>query len=209
MRLPTTLRVGLLAALLALLSNFALTGFIQWRTYDDSVAAVRQQVVEQASALNDVYSSGGRHALDKAIGDTLAAGDPQLLAGILDSSGASRIGNVAVLLEPAGTPAAGYHNGRVRLRGGAATTDAAFLLRRLDDGEWLLAGRSLGERVQFQRILESSLGLALAISVLLGLLCGLVIARYVGSRVGQMADVADSIAGGDLAQRVPISGTGD
>jgi signal transduction histidine kinase len=209
MRLPTTLRVGLLAALLALLSYVALIGFIHWRTYDDSVEAVRQQVVEQASALSDVYASGGWRALDKAIGDTLDAGDPQLLAGILGPSGAARIGNVGALLEPAGPPAPGYHTGRVRFRGAAATTDAAFLLRRLDDGEWLLAGRSLGERVQFQRILESSLGLALAISVLLGLLCGLVIARYVGSRVGEMAEVADSIAGGDLAQRVPISGSGD
>lgn len=209
MRLPTTLRVGLLAALLALLSNVALIGFIHWRTYDDAVEAVHQQVVEQASALSDVYASGGRKALDKAIGDTLAAGDPQLLAGTLDPSGATRTGNVGTLLEPAGAPTAGYHTGRVRLRGSGATDDAAFLLRRLDDGQWLLAGRSLGERVQFQRILESSLGLALAISVLLGLLCGLVVARYVGSRVGEMADVADSIAGGDLAQRVPISGTGD
>jgi signal transduction histidine kinase len=209
MQLPTTLRVGLLAALLALFSNVALIGFIHWRTYDDSVEAVRQQVVEEASALGDVYASGGRRALDKAIADTLAAGDPQLLAATVAPSGAGRIGNVGAILDPSHPLVPGYRTGRVRFRGGAATTEAAFLLRRLDDGEWLFTGRSLGERVEFQRILESSLGLALAISVLLGLLCGLVIARYVGSRVGEMAEVADSIAGGDLAQRVPISGSGD
>jgi signal transduction histidine kinase len=208
-RLPTTLRVGLLAALLALLSNALLIGFIHWRTYDDSVEAVHQQVLEGASALDDVYSSGGRRALDKAVTDTLAAGDPQLLAGILDSSGNGRTGNVGEILAPAQPLKAGYRVGRVRFRGNAATTGAAFLLRRLDGGDWLITGRSLGERVQFQRILESSLGLALAISVLLGLLCGLIVARYVGWRVGEMADVADSIAGGDLAQRVPISGSGD
>jgi signal transduction histidine kinase len=208
-RLPTTLRVGLLAALLALFSNVALIGFIHWRTYDDSVEAVRQQVVEEASALGDVYASGGRRALDKAIADTLAAGDPQLLAATIVPSGAGRTGNVGAMLDPPRPLAPGYRTGRVRFRGGAATTEAAYLLRRLDDGEWLFTGRSLGERVEFQRILESSLGLALAISVLLGLLCGFVIARYVGSRVGEMAEVADSIAGGDLAQRVPISGSGD
>src|SRR5436309_1984099 len=75
MKLPTTLRVGLLAAMLAFFSNLALIGFIHWRTYHDSIEAVRQQVVEQASALDDVYASGGRRALDKAIRDTLAAGD--------------------------------------------------------------------------------------------------------------------------------------
>jgi signal transduction histidine kinase len=209
MRLPTTLRVGLLAALLALFSNIALIGFIHWRTYDDSVEAVRQQVVEEASALEDVYSSGGRRALDKAIADTLAAGDPQLLAATVEPSGAGRTGNVGAILDPPRPLSPGYRTGRVRFRGGAATAEAAYLLRRLDDGEWLFTGRSLGERVEFQRILESSLGLALAISVLLGLLCGLIVARYVGSRVGEMAEVADSIAGGDLAQRVPISGSGD
>src|SRR4051812_30405690 len=209
MRLPTTLRVGLLAALLALLSNIALIGFIHWRTYDDSIEAVRQQVVEQASALADVYASGGRRALDKAIADTLAAGDPQLLAATLDLSGAARSGIVGALLNAPPPLKSGYRTGRIRFRGGAGATDAAYQLRRLDDGDWLVTGRRLGERVQFQRILESSLGLALAISVLLGLICGLIVARYVGSRVGEMAEVADSIAGGDLAQRVPISGSGD
>ncbi|MFL5897826.1 MAG: ATP-binding protein [Solirubrobacterales bacterium] len=209
MKLPTTLRVGLLAALLAFFSNLALIGFIHWRTYDDSIEAVRQQVVEQALALDDVYASGGRRALDKAVTDTLAAGDPQLLAGILSPAGVPRTGNVGALLDTAPPLKAGYRTSRVRSHGVALATDAAYQLRRLDDGDWLLTGRRLGERVEFQRILESSLGLALAISVLLGLLCGLIVARYVGSRVGQMADVADSIAGGDLAQRVPISGTGD
>ncbi|HEY1606682.1 MAG TPA: HAMP domain-containing sensor histidine kinase [Allosphingosinicella sp.] len=209
MRLPTTLRIGLLAALLAFLSSAALIGFIHWRTYDDSVEAVRQQVAEESSALDDVYSSGGRRALDKAIADTLGSGDPQLLAAIVEPSGAVRIGNVGALIDPQLPLRQGYRVGRIQFRGAATTAGAAYLLRRLDDGEWLLTGRSLGERIRFQRILEGSLGLALAISVLLGLLCGLVVARYVGSRVGAMADVADSIAGGDLARRVPLSGSRD
>lgn len=208
MRLPTTLRVGLLAALLAFFSSAALIGFIHWRTYDDAVDAVHQQVAEQASALDDVYSSGGRRALDKAIVDTLAAGDPQLLVAVLQPNGTFRIGNVAALLDPPQPLRRGYRTGRVRLRD-AATTSAAYLLRRLDDGEWLLTGRGLGERIQFQRVLEGSLGLALAISVLLGLICGLIVAHYVGSRVGEMADVADRIAGGEIDQRVPLSGSRD
>jgi signal transduction histidine kinase len=53
------------------------------------------------------------------------------------------------------------------------------------------------------------LWVALAMSVLLGLLCGLIIARYVGRRVRAVAAVADRISGGDLSQRVPISGGGD
>src|SRR6476469_907596 len=114
MKLPTTLRVGLLAALLAFFSNLALIGFIHWRTYDDSIEAVRQQVVEQALALDDVYASGGRRALDKAVADTLAAGDPQLLAGILSPAGVPRLGNVGALVDTTPPLRPGYRTSRVR-----------------------------------------------------------------------------------------------
>ncbi|MDB5721994.1 MAG: hypothetical protein JWP15_2612, partial [Alphaproteobacteria bacterium] len=38
-RIPTSLRVALFSALLALASNLAVIGFIHWRTADDAVAA--------------------------------------------------------------------------------------------------------------------------------------------------------------------------
>jgi signal transduction histidine kinase len=49
----------------------------------------------------------------------------------------------------------------------------------------------------------------LALSVLFGLVCGLLIARYVATRVGAVAEVADRIRLGDLSQRVPMSGSDD
>jgi signal transduction histidine kinase len=210
MRLPTTLRVGILAALLALCTNLALIGFIHWRTYDDSIEAIRQRVMEEASVLDDVYATGGRRGLDKAIADTLATRDPQMIVALLDSAGKPRTGNIDLVADQSLPLRAGYRTGAVSFRTTAALTDAAYVLRPLGNGgAWLLTGRSMGERQEFQRTLESSLGLALAVSVLLGLLCGLVLARYVGLRVADMAKVADSIAGGRLDQRVPISGSND
>ena len=210
MRLPTTLRVGLLAALLALASNLALVGFIRWQTYDDAAGDLHQQVVEEASALDDVYASGGRTALGKAIADTLASRDPKLVAAIVSRDGVPHAGNVAAFLDLPHPLQTGYRTGRVRRAGAPRPEDAGYLLRRLGDGgEWLLTGRSFGERAEFQRTLESSLGLALAISVLLGLLSGLVIARYVARRVAAVAAVADRIGGGDFTHRVKLPGSGD
>lgn len=207
--IPTSLRVALLAALLALASNLAMIGFIHWRTHDDAMSAHRQRVVEEAAALADVYRSGGRQALDAAVRDSLSQGDPQLLAAILDGRGAPRAGNVVTLQLPERGPRPGYQDGAVRIRPQARPIEAGYVLRRLDGGAWLLSGRSYGERLSLQRTLERSLLLAVAISVLLGLLCGLVMARYVGRRVSGIASVARDISRGDMARRVPITGGGD
>jgi signal transduction histidine kinase len=207
--LPTSLKVALFSALLALSSNLAVIGFIHWRTADDAVAALRQQVTEEAAVLDDVYASGGRSALDKAIGDTLASHDPQLLAAVIDNGGRAHAGNVDAVVEAPHPLREGYRTGRLDLRGPGTPVEAGYMLRPLGRDEWLLSGRGFGERLKFQRTLEGSLGLALAIAVLLGAICGLLIARYVATRVRAVAAVADRITLGDLSQRVPLSGGDD
>jgi signal transduction histidine kinase len=208
-RVPTSLKVALFSALLALTSNLAVIGFIHWRTGDDAVAALRQQVTEEAAVLDDVYASGGRPALDKAIGDTLASHDPQLLAAVVDNRGLAHAGNVERLVGAPHQLREGYLTGRLGLRDRATPVEAGYMLRPLGRDEWLLSGRGFGERLQFQRTLEGSLGLALAIAVLLGAACGLLIARYVATRVRAVAAVADSIQLGDFSHRVPLSGGDD
>ncbi|MDB5669638.1 MAG: sensor histidine kinase [Alphaproteobacteria bacterium] len=208
-RIPTSLRVALFSALLALASNLAVIGFIHWRTADDAVAALRQQVTEEAAVLDDVYASGGRAALDKAIFDTLASHDPQLLAAIVDNRGLARAGNVDRLMVAPSSLREGFRTGNLDLRNHVTPMEAGYMLRPLGKDEWLLTGRSFGERLQFQRTLEGSLWVALAISVLLGLTCGLLIARYVATRVRAVAAVADRITLGDFSQRVPLSGGDD
>jgi signal transduction histidine kinase len=73
-----------------------------------------------------------------------------------------------------------------------------------------LSGRFYGERLSLLKTIERSLVIAVIISILLGLVCGLAIARYVGLRVDEIAGVANRITGGgDLSHRVPLSGSGD
>ena len=205
--MPTTLRIALLAGLLALISNFAVIGFIYLRTHDEAVSEMRQQVVEQDKVLADVYRSGGEPALLDAVQDTISYADPQSVVALLDARGREQSGNIAGLSKA--RLGDGYHNTFVRLRGQPTPRRAAVIMHRLPSGQWLISGRIAGEGLAFKQTLESSLLVALALAMLLGLACGVILANYVGSRVGSIVAVARRISRHDLTRRVPVSGGGD
>jgi signal transduction histidine kinase len=205
---PTTLRIALLAGLLALLSNLAVIGFIYGRTHDEAVASLHRQVVEQSKVLTDVYRSGGKAALDEAIDDTLAYADPQTAVALLDASGRELEGNLAEA-PSLQSMQEGYRNAVIRLRGQPSPHQAEIVLSRLPTGQWLISGRLVGEGLAFRATLERSLLLALVVAGLLGLLCGVILAHYVARRIGNIAAVANRISARDLTQRVPLSGAGD
>jgi len=205
---PTTLRIALLAGLLALLSNLAVIGFIYGRTHDEAVASLHRQVVEQSKVLTDVYRTGGKASLDEAIDDTLAYADPQTAVGLLDPSGRELKGNLAEAPSPQSMQE-GYRSAVIRLRGQPSPHQAEIVLSKLPSGEWLISGRLVGEGLAFRATLERSLLLALVVAGLLGLLCGVILAHYVARRIGNIAAVANRITARDLSQRVPLSGAGD
>jgi signal transduction histidine kinase len=201
------LRIALLAGLLALVSNLAVIGFIYLRTHDEAVSEMRQQVVEQDKVLLDVFRSGGQPALTDAIQDTVAYADPQAVVALLDPNGRERTGNVTGFGQS--RLADGFHNVYVRLNGQPTPRRAAVIMHRLRTGQWLVSGRLAGEGLAIKETLESSLIVALALALLLGLACGIILAHYVGLRIGNIAAVANRISRHDLSRRVPLSGTGD
>jgi signal transduction histidine kinase len=205
---PTTLRIALLAGLLALLSNLAVIGFIYGRTHDEAVANLRRQVVEQSRVLTDDYRTGGMPGLNESIDDALSYADPQTTVALLGRDGQELHGNLAEA-PSVQTMQEGYHSAVIRLRGQPNPSQAQILLSRLPTGQWLLSGRVVGEGVAFRATLERSLLLALVVAGLLGLLCGVVLAHYVSRRIGNIAAVATRISARDLSQRVPLTGAGD
>jgi signal transduction histidine kinase len=205
--MPTTLRIALLAGVLALLSNLAVIGFIYWRTSDEAASEVRQQVVEQAKVLADVYRSGGKAALYDAIQDTTSYADPETAVALLDPRGAQQMGNLASM--PVQPLQEGYRSALLRLQGQTTPREGAIVLHRLPTGQWIVSGRIVGEGLALRQTLERSLLIALAVASLLGLAGGAILAQYVGRRVGDIAAVADRIGARDLSQRVPVTGTRD
>ncbi|MBW0006330.1 MAG: HAMP domain-containing protein [Sphingomonas sp.] len=207
--MPTTLRIALLAGLLALLSNLAVIGFIYLRTHDDAVATVHRQVIEQGKVLADVYRSGGDEALDDAIADTMTYADPQTVIALLNPDRSEIKGNLESLRPPLAAGPEGYHTALVRLRGQTTPREAALVVNRLPTGQWLISGRIAGEGFAIRDTLERSLFIAVLVAGLLGLLCGIVTAHYVGTRISSIARVANRISPRDLSQRIPVSRSGD
>jgi len=206
---PTTLRIALLAGLLALLSNLAVIGFIYYRTHDEAVTTVRGQVFEQAKVLSDVYRSGGKPALQDAIEDTMTYADPQAVVALLGPNSRETLGNLESMPSNLLPLREGYHIALIRKHGQTTPREAALIVQRMPSGQWVINGRIAGEGYAIRDTLERSLLIALIVAGLLGLLCGLVTARYVGRRISDIASVATRISARDLSQRVPVSGAGD
>lgn len=204
---PTTLRIALLAGLLALVSNLVVIGFIYYRTHDEAVTTVHRQVAEQGKVLADVYRSGGQAALNDAIQDTINYADPQSAVGLLGPDGREVMGNLQSL--PAFALREGYRRALIRLTGQTTPRQAALVVQRLPTGQWLVSGRIAGEGLAIRETLERSLLIALIVAGLLGLLSGLTTAHYVGRRINDIARVANRISARDLSQRVPVSRAGD
>jgi signal transduction histidine kinase len=206
---PTTLRIALLAGLLALASNLAVLGFIQWRTHDEAISEQRRQVIEQGTVLADVYRTGGMPALADGIDDTVTYGDQQTAVGLFDASGRLMLGNLAAMPRARGPVREGYQSALIRLEHQTAPRESAIVAHRLPRGEWLISGRTVGYGLALRDTLERSLLIALLLATLLGLACGIIIAQFVGRRVAAIVAVTDQITARDLSQRVPPSGAGD
>jgi hypothetical protein len=80
---------------------------------------------------------------------------------------------------------------------------------QLPGGFRLLVGRDLEERERLYDIVLAAGRWSLAIVVILGLAGGFFVTRRVLKRVDAMTETAHSIMQGDLAERLPIAGTGD
>jgi signal transduction histidine kinase len=208
-RFPTTLRIALLAGLLALVSNLIILGFIQWRTHDEAISEQRRQVVEQGTVLADIYRTGGIRALTDGIEDTVTYGDPQTAVSLFDARGHQVLGNLAAMPATRGPIREGYQSALVRLDHQTAPREAAIVAHRLPRGEWLISGRTVGYGFALRETLERSLVIALIVAIILGVGCGLILAQFVGRRIGAIVAVTDRISGRDLTQRIPASGGGD
>ena len=189
--MPTTLRIALLAGLLGLLSNLAVIGFIYFRTHDEAVATVHRQVIEQGKVLTDVYRSGGAPALDDAIDDTMTYADPQTVIALLKPDRSEVKGNLETVRASLLAAPEGYRTALIRLRGQTTPREAALVIHRLPTGQWLISGRIAGEGFAIRDTLERSLLIAVLMAGLLGLLCGVVTAHYVGRRILSLIHISE------------------
>lgn len=199
----------MLAGALALATSLATIGFIQQQTYDESTSTLRREVAQQAHVLAGIYHSGGMAALKSAIDDTSDPNDPDEAAAILDTAGRPVYGNIVDLPRLASDQTDGYEPALIRLEDTTASHEAGIYWQRIPHRGWIVNARIAGEGLALRETLERSLLIAAALSLLLGIACGVVVARFVDSRVRAIADVAARIGGGDLGHRVPLGRSRD
>ncbi len=155
-----------------------------------------------------------------------ARGIRRLIAVIEERSGAyGDADGVYLLIGPAFRPLAGNLGAwprEARARGSGWVDVAA---RRAGSGEGartvrarvfvlpgefrLLVGRDRRGRADFEGLIRDSLGWALGITLVLGLLGGLFISRRMLRRVDAVRAAGQRIVRGDLARRLPVTGAGD
>ena len=208
--MTTTLRIALLAGLLALVSNLAVLGFIYLRTHDATTNTLRHEVIEQGAVLADVYRTGGMPALRGAIADTVNYGeDAETAVGLFDRNGRPIAGNLANLPRSEQPLQEGYRSGLLRFEDSTTPQEAALAIHRLPTGDWLVSGRASPQGLALRNTLERSLLIAIVLALLLGLVCGFILAQYVGQRVRSIVAVTGRITGSDLTRRIPLSGADD
>jgi signal transduction histidine kinase len=207
-RLPTTARIALLSVLLALLTNFALLGFIRVATQDDAMTTMRQRVSSDADVLRDTAASGNRPALAAAILDAIHD-DPHVFTGLIDRDGRVIVGNIRRDQLPARLGDEDFRTTETQRSPHGHVIPVGFTVRPAPGGDWIVSGREFDQHLALQDALERSLLLALLLSVAMGIVSGALIARYVGSRVETIARVVDEVGAGDLSQRAKVGTSGD
>ena len=205
MRLSVTARITLLSIALALASSLVLIGVIWKQTHDDALGTVRRETIEKADALLAVWRSGGVVAVRDAVDHARAPGDTSLLLAVLDARGRRVAG---FLPAPLAVPLVRTGFAVADIDASGAILDAGYALHPIGP-YWLLAGRSLDRVETEQRAIERALGIAVLVSLALGVVAGTVVARYVARRLVAIAGVIDAAGEGDLSRRVPMITAGN
>ncbi len=200
MRLTVTARIALLSIGLALMSNFALSGFVWMQAQSDAKEAVHRETIEQADALVAVWRDGGDTILVRAIASALAPADMSQVLAVLDGRGRRVMGLAPARFTPPLTPTL-FRVARLGTEGRWAERDTGYSLRPIGT-RWLLVGRNMDLIAAEQRAIERALALAVMLSLALGVVEALILARYVSRRLNAIADVVDAAGEGDLSQRV-------
>ncbi len=191
------------------LSSLALMAFLFWTTNGLIARQTDDTIRAEITGLAEQYRRSGTTGLRNIVAERsqnqrssvylLTTPTGRLLAGNLDSW-------PAVQTQPDGWVDFTFE----RPVGATTETHRArgrhFSLR----GDFqLLVGRDVQERVEIGARVRQSLIWALALTVVLGLIGGLLMSRNMLSRIDAINRTSRDIMAGDLSRRVPVAGTGD
>ncbi|HET7411755.1 MAG TPA: ATP-binding protein [Pararhizobium sp.] len=171
-----------------------------------------EAVANELQVLGQAYQAGGITTLVRVVerrsrqpganlytiaapnGDILAGNVASIQPGVLDHEGWTKIP---------------FRYQRYTDSGDNEIHTAMAQVIRLPNGMRLLVGRDLGEPERFRSLVRQALAIALGIMGAGALVIWFFIGRGALKRIDRMSAASQKIMGGDLAQRLPVAGSGD
>ena len=200
--MTTTVRIALIAAVLAFVANAALIGYVRYTTQTSALADMRERVTEEAQTLREAILPIGPAERGRAVLQDIGESDPDFLEGLFDANGHRIVGNVPAALPRAFLASQAYEVIALPASAKDPQGEAGLIALKLDNSVTLVAGRRFGEALSLAHTLERALVLALVFAVFLGSATGLAVAYYVNRRVRGMVRTIDGIGKGNFAMRL-------
>jgi len=206
----TSFRAAAVATLALAATALLMIAFVTRSTNDAMSRATIEALDREGAALHRIYTQGGLDGLTQAIQGRIAAGDTHLYS-LLDATRRVVAGNLA---EPPTFPADARGGGTFRyvLPGddrGATARLAAGRVLSLANGVSLVVARDIEPQRIYLAATNRALGIGMALLALVGLAAGVALGRHILKRVDSMTAASRSIMAGNLAERLPRSGTND
>lgn len=173
----------------------------------------RETIDDEVGWLRDQYLAAGIPGLRQAVSERAAA-EPNRRAIFLlvDSMGRFLAGNLDgwPTLSPASD---GFAEFEVQVVDDGRRLPKPHLasarIVTFDDGARLLVGRDVQDNVQTLQLMRTAILLGLGVMVVLGLAGGLVLSRWMLSRLERVNRATARIMAGDLSQRIATEGDGN
>ncbi|HZS63332.1 MAG TPA: ATP-binding protein [Xanthobacteraceae bacterium] len=205
----TTFKLTLVYLTVFALFAAFLLGYFAFNTRRLFTEQITATVDAEISGLVDQYRSGGIRRLVLSI-DRRSRQPGSGLYLVTTAQGQALAGNIGAL-----------PTGMINKTGWAETEyrriedpqsiphQAIVSIFQLPDGFRVLVGRDLEDRERVHDIVISAARWSLALVIVLGIGGGFFVTRRVLNRIDAMTETARAIVEGDMAERLPIAGTGD
>ncbi len=209
----STFRLSLLYVVLFGASVLLLLAFIYWTTVRVIDRQTSDTIEAEVRGLAEQYRARGIRQLVAVIEERSGPyGDPDSVYLLADPGFRRLAGNLSAW--PREAAGAEGEAGWVEVSARRASGEEAHGTLRahtfvLPGGFRLLVGRDPRGRADFEDLILESLGGALGITLVLGLLGGLVMSRRMLRRVDAVRETGERIVRGDLSRRMPVTGVGD
>ncbi len=187
----------------------AVLGYVYWNTVSLLERQTDETIRAEVQGLADQYRILGLQGVADVVNRRVEEGAGTIYF-MANAKKARVVGNLDVL-PPFETTESGWIDFPINVGKGAAKQNHSgrAYFTTLSGGYTLLVGRDVQEQRQFRDTIQRAVLWALGLATVLGVGGGIFLSRNFLRRVDAITGASRSIMAGDLAQRMPVSGSGD